>query len=135
MLIANKVRMLLVNFSRDKELSPKDRVELASYSEEPEAEESDEDSAPIEVMTMHSSKGLSKELVIIPAFDEKLLPGESSGERLAEMHRLVYVAVTRAKNQVVITFPKTRAKGDPLNYGGRPEMSSYADILIPPAGR
>lgn len=115
----------------DENLAVKVRVEQALNSEEPESEQSGEGTNPIEVMTMHSSKGLSKGLVIVPAFDEKLLPGESSGERLAEMHRLVYVAVTRAKNQVVITFPKTRAKGDPLNYGARPKLSSYAGILIP----
>lgn len=115
----------------DEDLSAKKSVELALLSEEPDPEESEDNSVPIEVMTMHSSKGLSKELVIIPAFDKKLLPGESSGERLAEMHRLVYVAITRAKTQIVITFPKTRAKGDPLNYGARPELSSYAGILVP----
>lgn len=119
----------------DEDLSAKDRIKLALYSEELESEESVGDSVPIEVMTMHSSKGLSKELVIIPAFDEKLLPGGNTGERLSEMHRLVYVAVTRAKSQVVITFPRTRAKGDPLNYEPSPEISSYADILTPPTVR
>jgi len=84
---------------------------------------------------MHSSKGLSKGLVIVPAFDEKLLPGECRGERLAEMHRLVYVAITRAKAKIVITFPKTRAKGDPLNYGASPELSSYAGTLVPHQGQ
>jgi len=109
--------------------SAKDRVEKALLSEELKSEESEENSTSIEVMTMHSSKGLSKELVIIPAFDEKLLPGESIGERLAEMHRLVYVAVTRSEKQIIITFPKRRSRGDPLNYGAKPALSRYAAIL------
>jgi len=109
--------------------SAKDRVETALLSEELKSEESEENSTSIEVMTMHSSKGLSKELVIIPAFDEKLLPGESIGERLAEMHRLVYVAVTRSEKQIIITFPKRRSRGDPLNYGAKPALSRYAAIL------
>jgi len=119
----------------DDSLSVRERVANSLSLVETEPDEATDDTGQIEVMTMHSSKGLSKRLVIIPAFDEKLLPGDNSGERLAEMHRLVYVAVTRAKNRVVITFPKTRAKGDPLNYGARPNISSYANILIPSTGR
>jgi len=82
------------------------------------------------MLSILSSKGLSKKLVIVPAFDEKFLPGESEGERLAEIHRLVYIAVTRSKDCVLITFPKTRAKGDPLNFGPKPKLSIYADILM-----
>lgn len=90
---------------------------------------SGDSNAPLEIMTMHSAKGLSKQLVIIPAFEEKLLPGDSTGDRLEEIHRLVYVAITRAKGKVLITFPKSRARKDPLNYGSRPRLSRYAAIL------
>lgn len=115
----------------DEDLSVMERIELSLMSDDQEPEETISTATSIEVITMHSSKGLSKKLVIIPAFDEKLLPGSNRGERLAEMHRLVYVAVTRAMDQVIITFPKTRARGDPLNYGARPKLSSYANILLP----
>lgn len=114
----------------DEELSVSERVELSFQITDQEEQESIEAVNSIEVMTMHSSKGLSKQLVIIPAFDEKLLPGNNKGKRLAEIHRLLYVAVTRAKCQVIITFPKTRARGDPLNYGAKPKISSYANILL-----
>lgn len=124
----NVITRLLTN---DSDLSTRERINLALKTNNTEFNETASNPTFIEVMTMHSSKGLSKQLVIIPAFDEKLLPGDNKGERLAEMHRLVYVAVTRAKGQVLITFPRTRAKGDPLNYGTKPRISSYADILIP----
>lgn len=119
----------------DEDLSARERVELSLRAKDEESEETTDDAASIQVMTMHSSKGLSKQLVIIPAFDEKLLPGNNTGERLAETHRLIYVAVTRAKGQVLITFPRTRAKGDPLNYGAKPEISTYRDVLLPPSNR
>lgn len=121
----------ITNFlANDEELSERERVESFLNSDDPEEQKSTNDVVSIKVMTMHSSKGLSKQLIIIPAFDQKLLPGDSKGERLAEKHRLMYVALTRAERQVVITFPETRAKGDPLNYGAKPKISSYADILL-----
>jgi len=114
----------------DSDKSARERVTACIEETSEDDQGSDGETAGLQVMTMHSSKGLSKKLVIVPAFDEKLLPGESEGERLAEIHRLVYVAVTRSKDRVLITFPKTRAKGDPLNFGPKPRISSYADILI-----
>ncbi len=128
----NVITHLLANNS---DLSVRERVSLSLKTEDTELKETASDSTFIEVMTIHSSKGLSKQLVIIPAFDEKLLPGGNKGERLAEMHRLVYVAITRAEGQVLITFPRTRAKGDPLNYGDKPKISSYSYILIPKVDR
>ncbi|MGB2804134.1 MAG: ATP-dependent helicase [Candidatus Zixiibacteriota bacterium] len=119
----------------DTNMSARERVEIALHTDEGESRKTKDAAVPVEVMTMHSSKGLSKQLIIIPAFDEKLLPGDNSGERLTEMHRLVYVAITRAEEQVVVTFPRTRAKGDPLNYGEKPRISRYADVLVPPEKR
>jgi superfamily I DNA/RNA helicase len=132
-----KISPTVINslLASDEDLSARERTKMALETDDNEEQESTDNDEPIEVMTMHSSKGLSKQLVIIPAFDEKLLPGDDEGERLAERHRLVYVAVTRAKEQVLITFPNTRAKGDPLNYAAKPKISSYADILLPLSNR
>jgi len=66
------------------------------------------------LLTMHSSKGLDKNIVIIPAFEDKLLPGQTIGEALAEKHRLIYVVITRSKKNILITFLSTRAQKDPL---------------------
>jgi superfamily I DNA/RNA helicase len=118
----------LLNSDTDK--SARERVATCIEQTSEHDQISDGEAAALQVMTMHSSKGLSKKLVIVPAFDEKLLPGENTGERLAEIHRLVYVAVTRSKDRVLITFPSTRAKGDPLNFGPKPKLSSYTAILL-----
>ena len=119
----------LLNSVPDK--SARDRVATCIGEISEDDQEANGETAGLQVMTMHSSKGLSKKLVTVPAFDEKLLPGDNIGERLAEIHRLVYVAVTRSKDRVLITFPKSRAKGDPLNFGSKPKLSRYAGILLP----
>jgi DNA helicase-2/ATP-dependent DNA helicase PcrA len=123
----------LLNSGPDK--SARDRVTTCMEATAEDDQESDAETACLQVMTIHSSKGLSKQFVIIPAFDKKLLPGDNEGERLKEMHRLVYVAVTRAKGQVLITFPETRARGDPSIFGAKPKLSCYANILAPGAAR
>jgi superfamily I DNA/RNA helicase len=60
------------------------------------------------------------------------MPGAAEGERLEEQKRLFYVALTRAEKGVLITFPETRAKRDPLNHlpeGAREGMSRFAEIV------
>lgn len=87
----------------------------------------------VQLLTMHSAKGLSKPVVIIPAFEDKWLPGPKDGEFLAEQHRLFYVAVTRTEKALLLTYPKTRAKGDPLNYfvkNTQLGISRYAKAIV-----
>ena len=127
-------RQCLDNLLRaDQTVSANERVQsaLTEYNYNPE-EPRDENKAKFRLMTMHSSKGLSKGTVIIPAFEDKWLPGPSSGDRLAEQHRLMFVALTRAKDRVLIMYPKTRAKGDQLNYrvfGAEAGISRYAKVF------
>lgn len=85
------------------------------------------------LLTMHGSKGLNKDLVIIPAFEDKWLPGNSKEEALKEKHRLFYVAVTRSRRGLLMTYPRTRARKDPLNYtprGTRRGISRYAKLIM-----
>lgn len=77
--------------------------------------ESDEQVVPVRLMTMHSCKGLTKRFVFIPGCEDIWTQGNATGERLAEKMRLLYVAITRSKEKVIITFPTSRAKGDSLN--------------------
>ncbi len=53
------------------------------------------------LLTFHGSKGLEFKQVIIIGADEKTVPG--GGEIMSE-RRLFYVAVTRAKDAVLITY-------------------------------
>ena len=76
---------------------------------------------------MHGSKGLTKRTVVLPGLEQAWLPGGASGEDLAERQRLFYVAITRATDRILITFPRTRARNDSLNFDapGRGEASTF----------
>jgi superfamily I DNA/RNA helicase len=86
---------------------------------------------PIRLMTMHGCKGLTKKFVFIPGLEQCWMPGDATGERLAEQKRLIYVAITRSWDEVVITCPKTRARGDSLNYSklGRGKLSGVCRLF------
>lgn len=86
---------------------------------------------PLELMTMHSAKGLTRKYIVIPACEDCWLPGNVSDEELPERKRLFYVALTRATDEVLITYPRSRARGDSLNYEqkGRFELSRFARQL------
>ena len=75
----------------------------------------EEDRRAVAFMTVHSSKGLTLKTIVLPGLEEAWLPDEHASERLAEDRRLHYVAITRATDEVLVTFPGSRAKGDPLN--------------------
>jgi DNA helicase II / ATP-dependent DNA helicase PcrA len=74
------------------------------------------DSRCILFLTMHGSKGLTKKNVVIPGMETAWMPARSDGLKLKETQRLFYVAITRATDRVLITFPQTRAGKDCLNF-------------------
>jgi len=78
-------------------------------------------------LTMHGSKGLTKKTVVLPGLEQAWLPGSANGENLAERQRLFYVAITRATDRLLITFPRTRGRNDSLNFDapGRGQASIF----------
>lgn len=71
----------------------------------------DDKANAVTLMTVHSAKGLEFPVVFLPGFEEGVFPGDQSAvsERaLEEERRLAYVAVTRAKKQLIITHTNTR---------------------------
>ena len=75
----------------------------------------DENADAVVMMTIHSAKGLEFSNVYLPGLEEGLFPSfQSIGEQaeLEEERRLCYVAITRAKKELAITYAKTR-----LMYG------------------
>ncbi len=67
----------------------------------------------VTLMTMHSSKGLEFPFVFIIGFEEGVLPTyravtSEDSSALEEERRLLYVAITRAKEKLYITNTKTR---------------------------
>jgi len=86
---------------------------------------------PVELTTMHGAKGLTRRYVVIPACEDCWLPGVVSAAQLPERMRLFYVAITRATQELLMTYPRRRARGDSLNYEqpGRFELSRFAQQL------
>ena len=60
----------------------------------------------IKCMTMHACKGLEFDTVLLPGLNEGIIPSRrsKSEEALEEERRLLYVAMTRAKNCLVLLF-------------------------------
>ncbi|MBS7807089.1 UvrD-helicase domain-containing protein [Variovorax sp. PCZ-1] len=65
----------------------------------------------VQMMTVHSAKGLEFDAVFITGLEEGLFPHEnslSSHEGLEEERRLMYVAITRARKRLYLSFAQTR---------------------------
>jgi DNA helicase-2/ATP-dependent DNA helicase PcrA len=67
----------------------------------------------VQIMTLHSAKGLEFPLVFLPGWEEGVFPSQrsmdESGERgLEEERRLAYVGLTRAREEARISFAANR---------------------------
>ncbi len=65
------------------------------------------------LMTMHAAKGLEFPLVFLPGFEEGLFPNqralnEEGQKGLEEERRLAYVALTRARQKLIISYANAR---------------------------
>jgi DNA helicase-2/ATP-dependent DNA helicase PcrA len=65
----------------------------------------------VQLMTVHSAKGLEFDAVFITGLEEGLFPHENSlsdADGLEEERRLMYVAITRARKRLYLSFSQTR---------------------------
>ena len=110
----------------------------------------------VQIMTLHSAKGLEFPLVFLPGWEEGVFPSQRSmdekGEKgLEEERRLAYVGITRAREEARISFAANRqvygrwtsqlpsrfvdelppanveAESETGYYGGGPGMNDYAN--------
>lgn len=73
----------------------------------------------VQLMTLHSAKGLEFDQVYMVGLEEGLFPSQQSledGARLEEERRLCYVGITRAKKRLVITHAEHRRIYGKDNY-------------------
>lgn len=73
----------------------------------------------VTLMTVHAAKGLEYKNVIIVGVEEDLFPSGMSKDSLAaieEERRLLYVAITRAESNCVITYAKSRFRNGSTQY-------------------
>ncbi len=74
-------------------------------------EQADEFADSVQLMTLHSAKGLEFPLVFLAGVEEGLFPHKMSLEepgRLEEERRLCYVGITRAMQKLYITYAEMR---------------------------
>ena len=68
------------------------------------AEQNDESADAVTLITLHNTKGLEFNRVIITGLENGIFPREEKvGDELEEERRLFYVGITRAKNELYIT--------------------------------
>jgi DNA helicase-2/ATP-dependent DNA helicase PcrA len=71
-------------------------------------EQDDAVDARVVLITMHNTKGLEFNRVIITGLEEGLFPRDDDPEELEEERRLFYVAITRARDELTITSCRYR---------------------------
>jgi DNA helicase-2/ATP-dependent DNA helicase PcrA len=72
----------------------------------------------VRLMTIHASKGLEFDNVYLIGADDQTMPGDTDDiNEIEEARRLMYVAVTRAKHKVAISFPEMASKNGETYFG------------------
>ena len=73
----------------------------------------------LQMMTVHSAKGLEFDVVFLTGLEEGLFPHEQSvveRDGLEEERRLAYVAITRARNRLYLSHAQTRMLHGQMRY-------------------
>lgn len=86
-------------------------VEFLEYVSLIEARDDKNLQDAVTIMTVHAAKGLEFDLVFVPGLEDGIFPSAKSVEErngLEEERRLMYVAITRAKKELVLSYAKSR---------------------------
>ncbi len=77
----------------------------------------------LNILTMHSAKGLEFDRVYLPDVNEGIIPGKEikTEKEHEEERRLLYVAITRAKNELYLYYTKERNR----------KLSRYLEGITP----
>jgi DNA helicase-2/ATP-dependent DNA helicase PcrA len=74
----------------------------------------------LQLMTVHSAKGLEFHSVFVSGLEEGLFPHENSlneADGIEEERRLMYVALTRARRRLYLSFAQSRMLHGQVRYG------------------
>ena len=108
--LANAARLFDFDEENEENLSELDMF-LAHAALESGDMQGDDYEDCVQLMTLHSAKGLEFKLVFMVGLEEGLFPSQQSTDdiaRLEEERRLCYVGITRAMQQLYITHAESR---------------------------
>ncbi|MBP7141550.1 MAG: ATP-dependent helicase [Opitutaceae bacterium] len=96
----------------------------------------DPDADAVRLTTVHQAKGLEYAVVFVIGLADGLFPGRRSIEAgdVEEERRLFYVAVTRARDELYLCFPKVNPRGGPngmINVPSRFLQELSSDLYEP----
>ncbi|MBQ0049686.1 MAG: UvrD-helicase domain-containing protein [Bacteroidales bacterium] len=93
---------------------------LSDLDEEHSEKEHSGSEQRVTLMTIHSAKGLEFPIVFVVGLEEELFPSQKAGEEgpraLEEERRLMYVAMTRAGEQLYLSCASSRFRFGKTNY-------------------
>lgn len=113
------------NQATDPLLTYLSNITLASTAELKEDGTDENTADAVNMMTIHSSKGLEFKYVFLVGFEADILPSRRSIETkrgVNEERRLAYVGVTRAKNHLFISYARNRSLFGQTNKTGASEF-------------
>jgi len=90
--------------------------------------DSNDERAPVSLLTMHNAKGLEFPVVFVAGMEEGLFPHSRSLDSEAQMEeerRLCYVGMTRAEKRLYLSWARSRRRFG----GGLPEQSIRSRFL------
>ncbi|HCP47819.1 MAG TPA: ATP-dependent DNA helicase PcrA [Deltaproteobacteria bacterium] len=106
-----------------------DRVSLVADTDR--LPDDEQDQGRITLMTVHSAKGLEFPVVFVVGMDEGLFPHARAStfqSELEEERRLAYVAITRAREELVLFRARRRPAGGGMRYEGSQPSRFLRDI-------
>lgn len=128
--LLNSIKEFTETPTEDGELLDKS---LGSYLQQitllTDADDDKGESDVVKLMTIHAAKGLEFPVIFVGGLEETLFPNSMSintKEELEEERRLFYVAVTRAKTKLYLTYANTRYRFGNLTQN---EPSRFIDEL------
>ena len=102
----------------------------------------DDTTQRVTLMTVHAAKGLEFPVVFIVGLEENLFPSQfaSRPEEIEEERRLLYVAVTRAKEQCRLSFARQRFRNGSVTFASPSRFLNdidrqYLEFSRPSSGR
>ena len=128
--LLNSIKEFTETPTEDGELLDKS---LGSYLQQitllTDADDNKQESDVVKLMTIHAAKGLEFPVIFVGGLEETLFPNSMSintREELEEERRLFYVAITRAKHKLWLTYANTRYRFGNLTQN---EPSRFIDEL------